>query len=494
MPDSHAPTEEVVRQLTLKLAESDSRFHNIVSISTDGIVIVGSNGLIRFSNPAAASLFGRGVEELTGEDFGFPIVAGDTTELDVASKYGKTLIAEMRVSGTEWEGKPAYLATLRDVTERRDAELELRKLYRAMMQSPASIVITDTRGLIEYVNPKFTETTGFTAAEAVGKTPDILNSGQTPTEAYTAMWETINGGRQWRGEFVNRKKNGDIYIEAVSIAPVTDADGTIAHFVSVAEDVTDRKRAEEEIQRLNSALLLRATELEAANRDLEAFNYSVAHDLRQPLNIVSGYCQGIQMLCQEQLNEQCREFLQEAYSSTLRMNRLIDALLNFSRLRHVEPRRDEVDLSDLAQQVADELRRAHPERQVEVRIAKGVLAHGDADLLRVVLQNLLGNAWKYSSAQEKPVIEFGVRISEEGTHYFVLDNGIGFDMAEAEKLFVPFQRLSGTEQVRGLGIGLATVERIILRHGGRIWAEGTPGSGACFCFTLPSQPVVEPLQ
>jgi PAS domain S-box-containing protein len=491
MLDRHSDLEERIRQQTLELRASEARFRNIVSISAEGILIVDGTGSIIFTNPAAASLFGRKVEKLLGEQFGFPIVAGETTELDIPGREGKPGMAEMRVVGTEWEGKPAFLATLRDITERRDAEHELRKLYRAMMQSPASIVITDAKGSIEYVNPKFTETTGYLAAEVLGKTPGFLKSGKTPAEVFTAMWDTITGGRPWHGEFINRKKSGEYYYEAASVAPVTDLDGIITHFVAVMEDISERKRSEQEVERLNAELAARAGELEAANRELEAFNYSVAHDLRQPLNIISGYCQGIKMLCGSQLQEECKELLQQAYNGTLRMNRLIDALLHFSRLGHVEPRREPVDLSALVHGVAEELKLAHPERVVDFRIADGVTATGDANLLRVVFVNLLGNAWKYTGTTEKPLIQFGVKEIDGVPTYFVRDNGAGFDMAHAHKLFIPFQRLPGAEDIRGFGIGLATVERIILRHGGKIWAEGAPGKGACFFFTLSGTGVSE---
>ena len=169
------------------------------------------------------------------------------------------------------------------------------------------------------------------------------------------------------------------------------------------------------------------------------------------------------------------------------MNRLIDALLNFSRLTRVEPRRETVDLSGMAQEVAAELTLTEPARRVTFRIAEGITVNGDANLLRVVLENLLGNAWKYTGMREEAVIEFGVTEIDGKPACFVRDNGPGFDMADAEKLFIPFQRLPGAEEFRGHGIGLATVERIIRRHGGRVWAEGEPGKGATFYFTFSLQ-------
>jgi PAS domain S-box-containing protein len=235
---------------------------------------------------------------------------------------------------------------------------------------------------------------------------------------------------------------------------------------------------------LRDMLAARAAELEGANRELEAFNYTVAHDLRKPLTVVNGYCQALKELCGDKLDERCREFVAESYEGTLRMNRLIDTLLAFSRLTHLEPRQETVDLSGVAQEVAGGLAQAEPARRVTFRITEGITVIGDANLLRVVLENLLGNAWKYTANRVEALMEFGVTEIDGKPAYFVRDNGAGFDMAYADKLFIPFQRLPLAEEFRGHGIGLATVERIIRRHGGRVWAEGEPERGATFYFTL----------
>jgi signal transduction histidine kinase len=245
-----------------------------------------------------------------------------------------------------------------------------------------------------------------------------------------------------------------------------------------------RTRAEEEIKRLNTDLAARAAELQDANQELEAFNYTVAHDLRKPLTVINGYCQALREMCIDKLGEECKGYLREAYDGTWRMNRLIDALLNFSRLAHVEMCRKTVDLSAMAHEIAGETKLAEPERRVTFLIADGVSANGDANLLRVVLDNLFSNAWKYTGTREEGIIEFGVTEIDGMPACFVRDNGPGFEIADAEKLFVPFQCLTGAEEFRGFGIGLATVARIVRNHGGRVWAEGEPGKGATFYFTL----------
>jgi light-regulated signal transduction histidine kinase (bacteriophytochrome) len=265
-------------------------------------------------------------------------------------------------------------------------------------------------------------------------------------------------------------------------SPMT-ADGK-TYLIGVGIDSTEHKRAEELIEELNTHLAARAAELEDANQGLEAFNYTASHDLRRPLSNINGYCQVMQELCADRLDEQCRGFLQGIYDESMRMNRLIETLLNFSRLTRSEITREEIDLSELALGIAYEYLQREPDHRVELAIADGIVANGDAKLLRVVLENLLGNAWKYTGKRKKARIEFGVTEMEGKRTYFVRDNGAGFDMSEADDLFAPFQRLPGTEEYEGHGIGLATVERIIRRHGGRVWAEGTKGEGATFYFTL----------
>jgi light-regulated signal transduction histidine kinase (bacteriophytochrome) len=245
----------------------------------------------------------------------------------------------------------------------------------------------------------------------------------------------------------------------------------------VCQDVTERKRAEEEREQL-------LLQLKSANEELEAFNHSVAHDLRKPLNLLGSYLQVIDKLCGEGLQDECKGYLRNAYNVTVRMDRLIGALLGFSYMGRVELRRETVDLSALAHEVIATLKQSEPDRQVEARIANGIKADGDASLLRLVLDNLLGNAWKYTGRQSAALIEFATGEMDGKQVYWVRDNGPGFDKADADHLFIPFQRLPGAEKFDGFGVGLATVERIIRRHGGKVWAEGEPDRGATFYFTL----------
>lgn len=237
-----------------------------------------------------------------------------------------------------------------------------------------------------------------------------------------------------------------------------------------------------ELQMQNEQLREAYDELENVNVDLEAFNYTVAHDLRKYLMTINGYCQVIRELDGEDFEKHCQEYLAEIYQGTLGMDRLIDSLLEFSSITKLPLRRKPVSLSDIAKEVVAELLPTHPERSTAFHITPNVVMEGDPDLLRVVLVNLIGNAWKHVGAQAGAAIEFGTTTQAGEQVCFVRDNGPGFDMELAERLFFPFQKLPGASG-EGHGIGLATVERIVRRHGGRVWAESEPGKGATFFFS-----------
>jgi len=242
--------------------------------------------------------------------------------------------------------------------------------------------------------------------------------------------------------------------------------------------------------RVEQALRLRTAELEMANKELEAFSYSVSHDLRNPLGVVDGYSHVLLTAYTDKLDKTGRDCLHRVRAVTAQMAQLIDDLLQFSLARRAELRHDAVDLSALAETVVAELRQMDPERQVTVAIAPGLAATGDRGLLRVVLRNLFANAWKFTAKTSTARIELGAadhdvrRKTRESRTYFVRDNGVGFDMAKADKLFEAFQRLHDAQEFPGTGIGLATVQRIVQRHGGRVWAEAAVGKGAVFYFTL----------
>jgi signal transduction histidine kinase len=247
------------------------------------------------------------------------------------------------------------------------------------------------------------------------------------------------------------------------------------------------RRVEErthELQERNESLRLNAAELLAANTELDAFAYSVSHDLRAPLRSIDGFSQILLEDYTARLDEAGQESLHRVRAASQRMGTLIDDLLKLARVTRAEIRSEDVDLSGMAREIASELQRASPERQVEFAIAPELKARGDARLLRVALDNLLRNSWKYTAKQPAPRVEFASADANGGQAFMVRDNGAGFDMKYADKLFGVFQRLHSAADFEGTGIGLATVRRIINRHGGRIWAEGAVDRGATFYFTL----------
>lgn len=250
------------------------------------------------------------------------------------------------------------------------------------------------------------------------------------------------------------------------------------------QTIRQRDHAERHIVNLNRDLLALTAELETANQELESFCASVSHDLRSPLVCIDSYCQLIQELPADQHLDNCGNFTGIILDQARRMGKLIETFLDFARLTRGDFTRRPTDLSAIAEEVAAELRLSSTQRRGKFRIAGSLTVDGDPALLRVVMENLLGNAWKYTGEREEALIEFGVQMRREETIYFVCDNGIGFDQSQSERMFEAFKRLSNAEGFEGTGIGLATVKRIINRHGGRIWCEGEIDRGATFYFTL----------
>lgn len=279
-----------------------------------------------------------------------------------------------------------------------------------------------------------------------------------------------------------------LFVE-ITAAPIHDESGAIVAGVEVVRDVTDRKLNETRINQLNAELEQRVAErtalLNLANQEMESFCYSVSHDLRAPLRHLNGYSEILMEEHGESLDGQGRNYLRRICSASNRMGQLIDDLLGLSHLTRTELRVTEVNLTEMAREVMGEILELEPERQIDFACADGVWVRGDKSLLRLVLQNLLVNAWKYTSKKDGAVrIEFGATEWDGKPVCHVRDNGAGFDMRYGEKLFKAFQRLHSADQFEGNGIGLATVQRIVHRHGGRVWAEGVPDQGATFYFTL----------
>jgi light-regulated signal transduction histidine kinase (bacteriophytochrome) len=278
------------------------------------------------------------------------------------------------------------------------------------------------------------------------------------------------------------RKNGTEFPIEISLSPLETEDGLL---VSAAiRDITERKRAEADIQKLNQDLKQRAAQLEAANNELESFSYSVSHDLRAPLRSIDGFSHILLEDYAEQIPLEGRNYLERVRAAAQRMAELIDDLLKLARVTRTPLEPKLTNLSAMAEKIANTFKEQNPERNVTYSIMPDLMVSGDPHLLNIVLENLLSNAWKFSSKKEHAVIEFGQQNRVKERTFFVRDNGTGFDMAYVNKLFGVFQRLHSASEYPGTGVGLATVHRIIKIHGGKIWAEGEEGKGAAFYFTL----------
>ena len=376
-----------------------------------------------------------------------------------------------------------------DLKEIRQQQADLKKLSSAVENSPAAVVITDADAIIQYVNPAFTEATGYSFAEAVGQTPRVLKSGRTPLKTYQDMWQTILAGGIWSGELMNRKKSGELIWENTRISSVRNERGEITHFVAIKEDVTKRKRAEEDLLFLNLNLEKRVVErtrqLEDAYVEQEAFSYSVSHDLRAPLRSINGFAHAMAEDCAGCAKTESLDHLQRVQVAAIRMGQLIDDLLSLGDVGKAELHFKTINLSEMVRTILQGLSEHEPGRRATLEVMDDIHVTGDPRMLRIALENLLGNAWKYTARCEETYIAFGETEEDGERAVFVRDNGAGFSMVYAEKLFKPFQRLHSPSDFKGSGIGLAIVQRIISRHGGRIWAQAEKDKGATFYFSLP---------
>jgi len=475
------------------LARSEARFRVLIDRDPDGIVLVGGDGAVRYANPAAGRLLGRAPTGLVGQPFGFPLVAGDTTEIDVPLMESGPGVAEMRVVEMEWQGETVRFAALRDITERHRAQLAVReseRLFRALFEySLDQIAVIAPDGTIRFASPSHVQTIGFTGDELRGL--DAF-SRIHPDDQPTVRREfevLLADPRQTRTMQYRFRHRDGTYREVEAIGCNLCDAGVVGGILVNSRDVTVRRRAEAELRQFNQELERRVrdrtAELRAANDELDAFGRSVSHDLRGPLRIIEGFSAAISELDGDRLSPRGREHLDRVRRAARRMSELIDALFRLSRVTSHSIRRQPVDLAVLARAIAAELRAREPGRQVTFVIAPALPVQADPALIRVLLENLLDNAWKYTRRRAMARVDVGVERLDGEDVYFVRDDGCGFDPTCADRLFQPFRRLHTEAEFEGTGIGLATVCRIVQRHSGRVWATGAPDHGATIRFTIP---------
>jgi len=378
------------------------------------------------------------------------------------------------------------ILSTRYINKYSSSEKLLKKIVKI---SPYPITVVDSGGRVEYINPEFVESFGY-------QLEDI----PTVTEWYNKIFPNVFDRRDfiahWQEDMSEAKKLN----REPRMFNVTNKNGNIENIIFrqvileaekeyiICENVSDRIRAEEKFRKLNEELehrvKKRTVQLESTNKELEAFSYSVSHDLRAPLRSIDGFSMALLEEYNDQMDEEGKDYLKRVRSASQRMGQIIDDLLSLSRISRRELHKEEVNLSVIAERIISKLQEREPDRKVDIVIGHKVTAICDPNLIEVVLENLLSNAWKFTSKQEKPWIVFDTVLQDNEIGYCVRDNGAGFDMAYAGKLFGAFQRLHKDTDFEGFGIGLATVMRIINRHEGRIWAEGYVDRGATFYFAL----------
>jgi PAS domain S-box-containing protein len=365
--------------------------------------------------------------------------------------------------------------------------------FRLIFEAALDCVITmDVEGRVVEFNPAAERTFGYRRGDVVGRPladliipPDLRQQHRAGLARHRETGHNTVIGR--RLEMWAMRAGGAQFPVELTITQIQGSGGQTL-YIGFVRDISDRKQAEDDLRRLNAELeervRLRTAQLQAAVHELEAFSYSVSHDLRAPLRSIDGFSQALVDDVGPSLPGEAKGHLDRIRAATLRMEHLIEDLLALSRVARSEMTREGIDVTDLAGRIFADLGRQSPDRSVRLTIAPAMTASGDPRLLRVALENLLANAWKFTTGREDAHIEVGRTQNGAAAAFFVRDNGAGFDPQYADKLFAPFQRLHASSEFPGTGIGLATVQRIVSRHGGRVWAEGQPGQGACFYFTL----------
>jgi PAS domain S-box-containing protein len=498
------------REIELDLRVSEANYREqaeLLELTHDAIFVRAFNGKIIYWNRGAERLYGWLKDDARGKiahellQTKFPKPAGDIISEVVEAAYWEGELIHRRRDGAEitvasrWalrtdaSGEPAaILESNRDITLRK---IEGNKFRNLLESAPDAIVIVNGAGEIQLVNAQTERIFGYSRQEMIGHPVELLvphrfhaqHAGHRQDYSKALIPRAMGVGL----ELFGRRKDGSEFPVEISLSPLQTQDGTLIS--SAIRDVTERRATEAQIRKLNAELNLKLAELATVNRELESFSYSVSHDLRAPLRHVDGFTRILKDEYALAIPEEGRRYLDRVLEAANHMGHLVDDLLNLARIGRHEMVKQPVNLATLLRQSLAELPEEAENRDIEWRIEPLPEMDCDPGLLKLVFINLLSNAAKFTRGRQAAVIEVGTREIDGITALFVRDNGVGFDPKYADKLFGVFQRLHKQEDFEGTGIGLATVQRIIKRHGGEIWAESELGHGATFTFTLASRPL-----
>jgi PAS domain S-box-containing protein len=499
-----------------ELWESQERYRALVDNTMFGIAVMDTNYRIIMVNPTFAKLFNKPASDFVGKycfrEFekreavcphcpgARALVSGNIEEVEtqgVRDDGSRFYVHNRAVPFFGSDGVlKGFIEMVEDIDARMKAEEALREtrdyLEKLLNYANAPIIVWDTKFIITSFNHAFERLTGYTNKEVIGKNLRILFPEASKEESLKKIERTLSGEYWESVEIPILCKDGSIRLALWNSANIYAKDArTLVATIAQGQDITGRKRAEQEICMLNEELeqrvLQRTAQLEAANKDIEAFSYSVSHDLRAPLRAITGFSSMLIEDYADKVDDEGKRLLNVVKDNTLNMSALIDDLLTLSRIGRKEIERSKIAMDKLAQTTFNEIKATVSEREIQFDIKPLPPAHGDDGLIHQVFFNLLSNAIKFTRYREDAVIEVGAYVEGPENVYYVKDNGAGFDMQYVGKLFGTFQRLHSDKQFEGTGIGLAIVQRVIRRHGGRVWAEGKVNEGATFYFTLPNK-------
>ena len=490
------------------LRTSELRYRRLFEASQDGILLLDAVTLeIIDVNPFMLKLLGYSREEFLGKELWEIGLFGDKgasqtafkglqdtgylryEDLPLETRSGEKREVEFISNVYDEDGQQVIQCNIRDITERRRAEVVRERLAAIVKSSDDAIISTELGGIVTTWNSAAEKMFGYTAQEILGEPLSRLIPKDRNDEEGKILDVILRGDTLSHFETVRIGKDRKPIDVSVTISPIKNDDGKIIGASKIARNISELKQAVKEIRKLNTQLEQRVTDrtaqLQAVNDELESFSYSVSHDLRAPLRHINGFSGALLEDYADKLDDVGKGYLRQVREASQEMAQLIDDVLQLASVTRTEIAPETVDLSKMANSIVEDLRQEDADRLVTVNIKKGLKARGDKQLLQIMLTNIIGNAWKFTSKTEKAEITFDQEQDDGKSVYFVCDNGVGFDMKFADKLFGAFQRLHGSDEFEGTGIGLATVQRIINRHGGRVWAEGAVDVGATFYFTIP---------